>query len=911
MQSTCDVGCKSELMDGWLLQKPGVIRTAAAPVKGPGGRGSSAALMDHHAQPMQRSISAPAPASATEYDEETTSPSTEMADDSLSSTNESLTSPPHHLHPPPPPNHPLRNPPTSLPVQSTFDRPHHLKHPLQHQISAPVTGSNVPSSRRYSRSISKKELIKNYIKKETAVFFGVHEPTEENERARWLDRRKRLACRTYGQLKNEYQIPSGCSTLQKPDVLPLTSQRKDKTDEGTDERDAVESRSIESTLKRKPSVARMTFDGVAYVVSTLGRHRRRPSSSSRQWSRSYAPSSVPPTPSSPLDDEVFFDRTSFTQEDFHSRSLGTATVTFSGDPSYDPSGVGSFDQVDSSSRVQPRFTATSHRIGKEKYYTWRRPSQRLEDDHEVPQIGLSRIWSRFLDRIFDNSDRRQYGMGVVGRVFGRSIKRSVVNREPVKEQLEDLEDHRPFFTYWVTTVQILILALSIFAYGLGPVGFDLTQRSGLVLVTSLSLQQVEYSEPSNFWIGPRAADLIHMGAKFAPCMRKDMKIIKEIEKMRNRERDTACCIRNDDSGCVQASQAECSKAISTWKKWSTDDIGPNGRVSGSVCGLDPKFCEAPASVAPHEWPDDITKWPICRKMSSRFSVQTMSPGHHGIKKDKMAAAEHMVCEVIGHPCCIGIHGTCRITTKEYCDFVRGYFHEDASLCSQVSCLDDVCGMIPFYVPEAPDQFYRLWTSLFIHAGVLHLAITVIIQYFFMRDLEKLTGSLRIAFIYIGSGVAGNLASAIFVPYRAEVGPAGAQFGLLACLVVEVLNCWPMLKHPFQALMKLLAVTFSLFLFGLLPWVDNFAHLFGFGFGFLLSYALLPFVSFGPYDRHRKIFFIWVCLLSSLCFFVLLVLLFYLIPFYDCEVCHYLNCIPLTRDFCATQNINFKREEYVV
>lgn len=42
---------------------------------------------------------------------------------------------------------------------------------------------------------------------------------------------------------------------------------------------------------------------------------------------------------------------------------------------------------------------------------------------------------------------------------------------------------------------------------------------------------------------------------------------------------------------------------------------------------------------------------------------------------------------------------------------------NSNICAvQVSCLDDVCGMIPFYVPEAPDQFYRLWTSLFIHAG---------------------------------------------------------------------------------------------------------------------------------------------------------------------------------------------------
>ena len=77
-------------------------------------------------------------------------------------------------------------------------------------------------------------------------------------------------------------------------------------------------------------------------------------------------------------------------------------------------------------------------------------------------------------------------------------------------------------------------------------------------------------------------------------------------------------------------------------------------------------------------------------------------------------------------------------------------------------------MLPFYFPETPDQFYRVWSSLFLHAGKLHLVVTILIQYFLMRDLEKLTGSLRIAIIYIGSGAAGNLASAIFVPYRADV-----------------------------------------------------------------------------------------------------------------------------------------------
>lgn len=87
---------------------------------------------------------------------------------------------------------------------------------------------------------------------------------------------------------------------------------------------------------------------------------------------------------------------------------------------------------------------------------------------------------------------------------------------------------------------------------------------------------------------------------------------------------------------------------------------------------------------------------------------------------------------------------------------------------QVSCLDDVCGMLPFMRRRRPDQLYRAWTSLFVHAGLLHLAATLALQWLFMRDLEKMAGPVRLAIVYLGSGVAGNMASAIFEPYRAEV-----------------------------------------------------------------------------------------------------------------------------------------------
>ncbi|XP_049772143.1 inactive rhomboid protein 1 [Schistocerca cancellata] len=765
---------------------------------------------------------------------------------------------------------------------------------------------------RLEPPLSRTEIVKQFIKRETAVFFGVEESVEEEQRLRWLERRKRLAARKWGQLRPEFAAAAAYSSSAyasqqgsapgAPDVLPAG-----RPDGG------VVPRWAEPPGRRKQSVATMTYSGLAYVISTLTKHRRRPPSRSRQHMRSYSlpavANAVADTRSPPLfADEVFFDKPqpagSTASQPPNAPDYADAGIVSSSEPLGEGGFVSSSrDQLD---HRQPHLH--EHYTTRERAPSWRRTPERLECITESgPEVGCSRIWSRVLDRVFDNSDRRQYGMSVLGRLFGQSMRQAYSKRIDFKEHLDDTEDHRPFFTYWVTTVQVLILIISIACYGLGPVGIDLNHRSGQVLVTSLSLQQVDYQEPANFWIGPRAADLIHLGAKFAPCMRKDAKIIKEIEKGREKERETACCIRNDDSGCVQSSQADCSvrglrpTTTSTWKKWSAGDAGPGGRISGSVCGLDPKFCEAPASIAPYEWPDDITKWPICRKTNSfpqRFRY-----------KDKMA--EHMVCEVIGHPCCIGIHGTCRITTKEYCDFVRGYFHEEASLCSQVSCLDNVCGMIPFYAPEVPDQFYRLWTSLFLHAGVLHLAITLVIQYFLMRDLEKLTGPLRIAIIYLGSGMAGNLASAIFVPYRAEVGPAGAQFGLLACLIVEVLNVWQMLRHPDHALLKLLCITLVLFVFGLLPWVDNYAHLFGFIFGFLLSYALLPFVSFGEYDRHKKVALIWVCLLSAAFLFAALIVLFYIVPVYDCEVCTYFNCLPITRDFCSSQNINFKREEPVV
>lgn len=44
----------------------------------------------------------------------------------------------------------------------------------------------------------------------------------------------------------------------------------------------------------------------------------------------------------------------------------------------------------------------------------------------------------------------------------------------------------------------------------------------------------------------------------------------------------------------------------------------------------------------------------------------------------------------------------------------------------------------------------------------------------------------------------------------------------------------LLERPWQAVMQLSLFTLALFALGTLPWVDNWAHLFGFIFGILIS-----------------------------------------------------------------------------
>ena len=147
----------------------------------------------------------------------------------------------------------------------------------------------------------------------------------------------------------------------------------------------------------------------------------------------------------------------------------------------------------------------------------------------------------------------------------------------------------------------------------------------------------------------------------------------------------------------------------------------------------------------------------------------------------------------------------------------------------------------------------------------------------------------------------------------QVGPSGSLYGLLGVQLVELLQSWKLIDHPWLELIKLLINIIVLLgntlllgniahympvALGLLPYIDNFANIGGFIFGVLSSFILVPFISIGKWDRLSKLCLISISLPVIVILFFISFIIFYNVQDSDfCSWCKYLNCIPITDDFC--------------
>ncbi len=112
---------------------------------------------------------------------------------------------------------------------------------------------------------------------------------------------------------------------------------------------------------------------------------------------------------------------------------------------------------------------------------------------------------------------------------------------------------RPYFTYWLMFVHVVIMITALAVYGFAPYGWDFIERRELVRQTDLSFAVVPKSVVPSVWGGPPQQALVLLGALYAPCMRRDRQLFEGIEADRQMENTSSgCCVRRDESGCFQA-----------------------------------------------------------------------------------------------------------------------------------------------------------------------------------------------------------------------------------------------------------------------------------------------------------------------------------------------------------------------
>ncbi|MDA1477790.1 rhomboid family intramembrane serine protease [Bacillus changyiensis] len=147
-------------------------------------------------------------------------------------------------------------------------------------------------------------------------------------------------------------------------------------------------------------------------------------------------------------------------------------------------------------------------------------------------------------------------------------------------------------------------------------------------------------------------------------------------------------------------------------------------------------------------------------------------------------------------------------------------------------------MTGFNLGIAKGEWWRVLTPIFIHASFSHLLFNSFSLFLFAPALERLLGKLRFFFIYIGSGLVGNIGTYLTMPLEyMHVGSSGAIFGLFGVYVYMVLFRKDLIDRAnSQILLTILAISLLMTLIN--QQVNMIAHIFGLFGGLAFAPLLL-------------------------------------------------------------------------
>jgi rhomboid protease GluP len=130
------------------------------------------------------------------------------------------------------------------------------------------------------------------------------------------------------------------------------------------------------------------------------------------------------------------------------------------------------------------------------------------------------------------------------------------------------------------------------------------------------------------------------------------------------------------------------------------------------------------------------------------------------------------------------------------------------------------------------QWWRMLTATFLHGGLLHIGMNMMVLLDIAPVVEELYGSSRFLFLYVMCGLGGSALSTFFGK-GPSVGASGAILGLIGVLIAMTSKRGGAAMQALRS--RLISWVVTIFAFGfLVPGIDNWGHFGGLITGFALG-----------------------------------------------------------------------------
>ena len=145
------------------------------------------------------------------------------------------------------------------------------------------------------------------------------------------------------------------------------------------------------------------------------------------------------------------------------------------------------------------------------------------------------------------------------------------------------------------------------------------------------------------------------------------------------------------------------------------------------------------------------------------------------------------------------------------------------------------------------QWWRLVMAMFLHGSVLHIAMNTWVLLDIGPQVEEVYGSARYLFLYVTTGVAGFVVSAVTI--HKSVGASGALMGLIGLMIAITTRRGGAYMRMIRG--QLIRWVVYIFVIGILvSGIDNAAHLGGLAVGYLLGKVVADREPMNAVERKR-------------------------------------------------------------